>query len=154
MTLLIDGHNLIGQLPSLSLAYPDDEAKLLQLLVRYHWHKKQPITVIFDPGELRAHGPKLRPPPGITVIYAPPGSDADAVLIDRIQRHSRPRTLTVVSSDRAVVAAARAAGAKVIKAQDFARELMRAPEKTESEPGEKPPSSEEVQEWLDLFSKR
>ena len=32
MPLLIDGHNLIGQIPELSLADEDDEGKLVMLL--------------------------------------------------------------------------------------------------------------------------
>ena len=32
---LIDGHNLIGQLPDLSLTDPDDEAKLVQKLTGF-----------------------------------------------------------------------------------------------------------------------
>lgn len=152
MPLLIDGHNLIGQIPSLSLVDPDDEAKLLQLLARYHWRKKQPITVVFDPGLLPAHVSRSRPPAGITVVYAPAGSDADKVLLDRIAHHAKPKTLTVISSDRSIAAAAKAAGATVIRAQDFARELIRPPEKVETEPEDRPLSREEVQEWLDLFS--
>jgi len=35
MPLLIDGHNLIGQIPDISLSDPDDEAKLVLLLRRY-----------------------------------------------------------------------------------------------------------------------
>ena len=34
MHYLIDGHNLIARVPGLSLADPDDEVKLLQLLKR------------------------------------------------------------------------------------------------------------------------
>jgi len=154
MPLLIDGHNLIGQIPGLSLADPDDEAKLLQWLVRYHWRKKQPITVVFDPGWSPVHISRSRPPAGITVVYAPAGSDADKVLIDRIAHHAQPKTLTVVSSDRSIVAAAKAVGATVIRAQDFARELICPPEKVETEPEDRPLSQEEIQEWLDLFSQR
>ena len=35
MHYLIDGHNLIARVPGLSLADPDDEVKLLQLLKRW-----------------------------------------------------------------------------------------------------------------------
>lgn len=35
MNYLIDGHNLIARTPGLSLADPDDEAKLVQLLRRW-----------------------------------------------------------------------------------------------------------------------
>ncbi len=35
MPILIDGHNLIGRMPALSLADPDDERQLLALLLSY-----------------------------------------------------------------------------------------------------------------------
>ena len=35
MPLLIDGHNLIGQIAGMSLADPDDEGDLVMLLRRY-----------------------------------------------------------------------------------------------------------------------
>ena len=50
MPILIDGHNLIGQMSDLSLADPDDEAKLLQRLRGYRNVANQPITVVFDSG--------------------------------------------------------------------------------------------------------
>ena len=51
MHYLIDGHNLIARTPGLSLADPDDEAKLSALLRR--WAAADPrrkVTVIFDAG--------------------------------------------------------------------------------------------------------
>ena len=48
--LLIDGHNLIGQTPGLSLADPNDEQKLIVMLRRYAARKQARIVVIFDSG--------------------------------------------------------------------------------------------------------
>ena len=51
MPLLVDGHNLIGQVPGLSLADADDEAQLVQLLRRYSTAKRgRQVVVVFDRG--------------------------------------------------------------------------------------------------------
>ncbi len=52
MTLLIDGHNLIGsgQLRGIHLADEDDELRLVRLLRRYRSRVGSDITVIFDSG--------------------------------------------------------------------------------------------------------
>ena len=51
MHYLIDGHNLIGALPDISLEDPDDEVKLI--LVLRSWavaRRRREVTVIFDGG--------------------------------------------------------------------------------------------------------
>ena len=48
MQWLIDGHNLIGQMPNLRLDDPDDEAKLLQYLRNFRARTGHRITVVFD----------------------------------------------------------------------------------------------------------
>lgn len=152
MKYLIDGHNLIGRLPDLSLADPHDEARLIRLLARWRWrHNNPPVTVVFDPGDFAVHGERRRKQSGITVRYAPYTSDADAVLMRLIERSRQPAQLTVVSSDREIRSAARRQGARTISAGAFAGELT-APPAPEEEPMEEPPlSPEEVEAWLRLF---
>ena len=50
MPILIDGHNLIGRLPAISLQDPDDEEKLARMLSSYRARTGKSITVVFDPG--------------------------------------------------------------------------------------------------------
>ena len=47
MPLLIDGHNLIAKLPSISLDDPHDETQLVELLRRYRARTGKRIQVIF-----------------------------------------------------------------------------------------------------------
>ena len=157
MPILIDGHNLIGQLPTLSLQDPDDEEKLVRMLVSYRVRTGKRITVVFDPGggyalsETRRQG-------GIEVVFAPHGSNADAVIARRVQRNRDPRGLLVVTSDRGLAEAVTRLGARVRPAQAFAAELE-PPSATAQDaeldalPAEKdtPPTSEEVEAWLELF---
>ena len=50
MAIMIDGHNLIGKIPGLSLDDPDDEEKLLVRLRAYRARTGKRLVVYFDPG--------------------------------------------------------------------------------------------------------
>lgn len=153
MPLLIDGHNLIGQMKDLSLADPADEAKLLVRLHSYYARTKDPITVVFDPGDLPGVG-RPAPRPGITVIYAPHGEEADSILIRRIEREPNKKALTVVSSDRRVQSVAQANGVGSMRAQEFARKLAEIgqPASKTSAAEDKPKvSSSDVDYWMGIF---
>ncbi len=152
MPLLIDGHNLIGRMPDLSLEDPDDEAALVQRLRRYCWRHRRRATVVFDAGIPGGRSLALSSPE-VQVVFAPAGRTADALLCERIRRARDPAGLIVISSDRSVQAAARARGARVIPAEDFATELI-ADRKTELEEEEKPRSVGDLEEWLRLFNER
>ncbi|QLQ06054.1 MAG: hypothetical protein HZY76_08320 [Anaerolineae bacterium] len=52
MTLLIDGHNLIGVLPGIDLADPDDEVQLIHRLQAYHGASGRRMIVFFDSGDM------------------------------------------------------------------------------------------------------
>jgi len=154
---LIDGHNLIGQMTDLSLADPDDEAKLVQRLKIYRNSVNTPIIVVFDPGQ------SYTPPydlsgGGVEVIFAGQRSSADRLIISRIQRAADPGQLTVVSSDQEIADAARRHGAQVISAADFIREMARSHGPRRRRPKtpkleQRVPASE-VNEWLALFATR
>lgn len=154
MKYLIDGHNLIAQLPNISLTDPNDEAKLIQLLARWRWRHNSPsITVVFDPGDYAVHGQRRMKRSGINIRYAPYSSDADAVLLRLIGRSRQPQQLTVVSSDRDIQSAARRKGAHTMSAGMFATELTTPPQPDEAPVGEEEPlSPEEVEAWLELFN--
>jgi hypothetical protein len=157
---LIDGHNLIGQLPTLSLQDPDDEEKLVQMLVSHRARTGRRITVVFDPGGAYALA-ETRRQGGIEVVFAPHGSNADAIIAQRVKRSRDPRGLLVVTSDRGLAETVTRLGARVRPAEAFAVELGQtsrtAQEKTQDTlPSEKdsPPTSEEVEAWLALFEER
>jgi predicted RNA-binding protein with PIN domain len=153
--LVIDGHNLIGQIEDLSLSDPHDEEKLISRLEEYHRERGTPIIVVFDPGPAPPPAKRLRGK-GIKVLFAPPGSKADTLLINLIKKSPYPKGLTIVSSDREVRRAARARRAKTMTAQRFAR-LLSCPKRL---PRAKPTikerrlSSSEVKEWMAIFEKK
>lgn len=149
MPILIDGHNLIGQLPTLSLEDPDDEEKLVRLLKSYRARTGKAITVVFDPGRTSALA-KSRRLGGIEVVFAPHGSSADAVIARRVRRSQNPRAWLVVTSDRKLAATVTRLGARVQSAEAFASAMSRPTEES-PEWRDTPPTPEEVEEWLALF---
>jgi predicted RNA-binding protein with PIN domain len=147
--VLIDGHNLIGRLPALSLQDPHDEEKLVRLLTSYRARTGKAVTVVFDPGEV-FHLAQTRRFGGIEVVFAPHGSTADVVIARRVGSSRNPRGWLVVTSDQRLVETVKRHGARVQSAEDFASALDR-PAEAPPDWRETPPSPEEVGAWLALF---
>lgn len=156
MPLLVDGHNLIGQVPGLSLADADDEAQLVQLLRRYSTAKRgRQVVVVFDHG-VYGHPQQLNGY-GISCYFARSPRDADAELIKRLRAITRPRDWTLVTSDRQIASVAAERGVKTIAAHEFARQLAEHP--AAARPARPPAhakpdvrlSPAEIEEWLRIF---
>ena len=152
---LIDGHNLIGQLPDISLDDPDDEAKLVQKLIGFSARQKKKCVVIFDQGIV---GGKSRlSPRGVEVIFASTNTNADALMIARIKAARDPRQWVVVSGDLVVLDAARSRKMQAIRSAEFApllRPTHAADKDTkidEGKPADVYVSPAEVEAWLKLF---
>jgi predicted RNA-binding protein with PIN domain len=152
MHLLVDGHNLIGQVPGLSLADADDEGQLVLLLRGYATRKRgRQVVVVFDRG-VYGH-PQQLDGYGVSCHFAKSPQDADVQLIRRLRALHRPREWALVSSDRQVVRVAEECGVRVIGAREFAAQLH-APAAAPRPPAEKPEarlSPAEVEEWLRIF---
>jgi predicted RNA-binding protein with PIN domain len=154
--LLVDGHNLIGQMPGLNLADEDDEAQLVMLLRRYTTAKRgRQAIVVFDRG-IYGHPQRLNGY-GVTCHFARSPGDADAQIIKRLSTLQRPRDWTVVTSDRQVARAAQERGVRVISSQAFARQLLGPPSPAAPPQHDKPDiqlSDAEVEEWLQVFGEQ
>lgn len=148
MPLLIDGHNLIGQLPDLSLDDPNDEVKLVERVRRYCFRHRRRATVIFDRG-LPGGSSRRLSSSEVKVVFAPSGRTADGLIKSQLRRARDPAGLLVVSSDRAVQEAARRRGARVVAAGEFAMELIEP--KPTGAPSGKPGAFGSVEEWMELF---
>lgn len=153
MPILVDGHNLIGQMQRISLSDPDDEEQLVRLLRRFAAQRSsRRVVVIFD-GGVYGHPVRLGGF-GVDVHFAIPPRNADQELIARIRRITRRSEWQLVSSDRAVAGEARAHGLAVVSAQEFARrleqiDLPRA--NMQQKRNDRPLTKEEVAEWMRLF---
>lgn len=157
MQWLIDGHNLIGQMPNLRLDDPDDEAKLLQHLRNFRVRTGHRITVVFDAGPVYRPA-ETKKAGGVTVQFAAPGQTADQIIGQRVRRVKNPQELIVVTSDRAVQQAARQARVRVLTAREFVPQLLQgaaaAAEDDRGSQAEVQLSADEVEEWLKFFKKQ
>lgn len=151
MPLLIDGHNLIGQMDGINLSDPDDEHQLIEKLQDYCRRTGQRATVYFDNADPLSRDP--RPQSGLTVHFVPPPRTADQAIRQHLLQLGRgAKNWSVVSSDRSIRRAASGSGATIIRSEQFARQLQAPPR--HDPPAEKPtaPLPEEIDEWLKLFS--
>ncbi len=153
MPYLVDGHNLMGQIPGLTLANPEDRQRLVQRLCSFARARGCRITIIFD-GE---------PPKGwrsdaalgdVRARHPGRGRSADEVILDAIHRSSAPADITLVTSDRSLAEKARHLGARGIPGTRFLRmmgEVARGEAgAAEEKPG--PPAQDELDGWLEEFS--
>ena len=152
MPYLIDGHNLIGQLPDISLDDPNDEALLVQKLAGFFARARQKCVVIFDAG--LPGGASRLSTHGVKVVFASHLSSADQVILERIRKTRDPARWTVVSSDHHVLNVARQRKMNTLRAPEFAallRRPMPSPKPGLDEAVDTHLSDEEIDDWMRLF---
>lgn len=162
MPYLIDGHNLIGQLPDIHLSDPDDEAQLVLKLRRFAGRVGKKIIVVFDKG-LPAGVEKSLSTHSIEVRFASEKSSADQVLRNLILKTPSPQGWIVISSDVEITHIANQRGMQVMSAHQFAQQLSAittvASPKTKqqrqaiSKKTHPNLSQAEIDEWLSLFDR-
>jgi len=161
MHYLIDGHNLIGKLPDISLDDPNDEVKLVLRLKSWAaGGRKRRVTVIFDGGLPGGVARNLSGGP-VKVLFAAQEQTADAWLIRRIRAAKNPAELTLISSDREVIAAANSRRVPVLRSEEFAGRLLPEPSRpsVEEDTGKALPETKadprltqsEIDEWMTMF---
>lgn len=131
MALIIDGHNLIGTdvLPGIRLGDADDEWLLVQRLRTYAAARRLKLTVVFDSGPGLA-SPERLSNSAVAVRFAPPGVEADSVIVQLVRASSQPGKATVVTNDQGLASQVRSAGGQVRSATQFAAQL--APRKAKA----------------------
>jgi predicted RNA-binding protein with PIN domain len=172
---LVDGHNLIGQLQDLSLDDPQDEAKLSMAVRRYCMRHRVKATIIFDNGVPGGVSRELSSS-DVTVIFAPPGQQADGLLMRRARDVGKGKgqygDMILVTSDRRILDLCWAYGIETMASEEFALLLGFRPVEKEVEPVqpgqpaekrvyitfEKDPdpfvSPTEIAYWLTIFKRR
>jgi len=152
MPYIIDGHNLIAKIPGLSLGDIDDEDQLIEMVQDFCRRRRKQAEVYFDnapPGGLR-----VRKYGSVVAHYIRNSSTADDAIRARLGHLGRAaRNWSVVSSDLAVQASAKAAKAQVLSAETFARDLIETEEGNldRGDINEEGLSSDEVDDWLQIF---
>lgn len=154
MPYIIDGHNLIPKIPGLSLKAVDDEVQLIELLQEFCRRQRKQVEVFFDnapPDGVRARSYGM-----LTARFVRAGTTADTAIHHRLNKLGKiARNWTVVSSDLAVQASAHAVQAQIMSSDAFARLLVKTLDEIEKDSGSSNDiklSSEELDEWMDLFN--
>ena len=150
MHYLIDGHNLIGQMPGISLADPDDEQKLIAALRAFLVRVNKQGVVIFDKGLPGGAGKWSNAV--LEVRFAQGGKSADDLILARVKADRNPGGLIVVSGDNEIMAAAKQAGARAMRASDFAAKMQDKPKAARKK--EDGLSPDEVAFWEEAFKKK
>jgi predicted RNA-binding protein with PIN domain len=154
MSLVIDGHNLIGTnvFPDITLADVDDEARLVARLRVWKSRYKGPMTVIFDRGVTAGQSANLSGA-GVRVIFARNPEEADDLIRRRIRKAAKG--LVVVTNDRLLREEAATAGVEVWNGEKFVQRMSLPPAiPDQPEAGADPRlslSPQEVAEWERLF---
>jgi len=164
MHYIIDGHNLIGKMPDISLKDPNDEVRLVLRLKSWAAESKQrQVTLFFDGGVPGGTVNRLSSR-NLKVIFAPSGQTADSLIIRHLKKLKNPGGYTLVTSDREIIRAAQALRIRFLQSEQFIERMgfVFAEPSPEKEPKpatavtpEKAPDPQideaEIQEWLDLF---
>lgn len=154
MPYLIDGHNLIPKLPGLSLHSLDDEVQLIQRLQEFCRRTGKSVEVYFDNAPLdQARTQRFG---SVKAHFIRTGYTADEAIIARLRTLGRAaRNWYVVSSDRQIIAAAKATHAQIISAERFTQLII----EDQPDGGVSPEvdadlslGPDEINVWLDLFN--
>lgn len=152
MTLLIDGHNLIGAgvFPDILLSDEDDEAKLVARLRVWKSRYRGKFVVIFDRG-IPGGKDVVMSGAGVEVIFAADPAQADDLIRRRLQRHTPG--LTLVTNDEALLREAAVHRVRAWRGEEFVRRLaVQVPDAPEPGAEIDPTISKtEVDEWLAVF---
>jgi uncharacterized protein len=120
--LIIDGYNVLAAGKAGGRHSDMARESLLRDLAAYRHRKGHALTVVFDGWQQGQPTESRESRGGVQVIYSKRGERADQV----IQRLAREygADCAVVSSDHEIINAAKAYGAFVIEAQEFAEKLQ------------------------------
>ncbi|MBE0536980.1 MAG: NYN domain-containing protein [Phycisphaerae bacterium] len=158
MPLLVDGYNLLRTVQKDEQFEEMRESGLCRIISDYLVTMRDRGHVIFD-----GTGPpdkeemeQLGGLDNLEVYFSGEHSDADTVIEQKIEDNTAPKSLVVVSTDRAVRAAAGRRKATSVRSDVFWQQLLLRLEnrrKPANEPGAKRQgiSDIETDQWLDLF---
>ncbi len=158
MPYIIDGNNLIGSSPDISLDDKDSRKKIIYILKKYQEVKNNNIIVIFD-GEpdiiLNRENLKNK----FTIIYPKYGDSADDEIKKIINNYNNFKDVILVSSDRELKTYAKKKGARIINSIEFYFEVKRVyhingkKEKLKKRINIEI-SEKEVDSWMKIFDKK
>ena len=157
MPYIIDGNNLIGCSPDISLEDSNSRSEIIGIVKKFQKKKKSKIIVVFD-GEPDTFSNEENPTEKIVVKYPPIGDSADDEIKRILDGYTYFRDVVLVTSDRELKDVAKKKGARVVNSIEFYYELKRVYRATgRIELKQKRIDTElsegEVDQWLKIFDK-
>ena len=160
--LLVDGYNLIKATPDLRhqerLSLEQARRALQQALTLYAQRTGARITLYFDGDEGLEFMPASEQHP-IQTVFSHPPQTADDLIKEAVQNKHGARRLRVISSDREIRRFAQRHKIRSSKADEFAEELQRPPQREKpDEPDDQEAfrhaalNEEEITAWEKLFA--
>jgi len=155
-SIFIDGHNLIHRIKELREYMQKDHEnarnELISRLVRLISKKNINIHLVFDGN--RVGQPSNQNINGIHVTYSIKPQTADTVIKLLLDKSNNPRNVLVISSDNSVYQYAKTSKAQVLRSEEFYKKYLHVDRSFESTGKEKEMSSEELQNWIELFDNK
>ncbi|MCK4836619.1 MAG: NYN domain-containing protein [Candidatus Aminicenantes bacterium] len=155
MPTIIDGNNLIGSSPDISLDDPAAREKMLHMVKTYQESKNGNIIIVFD-GKPESIYYNDNSAEKFSVVYPRYGCSADEEIKEILNGYSDFKSVKLVSSDRDLKIFAKSKGAKTINSIEFYFELKRV-YRLNGKKEEKlrrihnKISKQEVDQWLKIF---
>jgi predicted RNA-binding protein with PIN domain len=154
--LIIDGYNLLRAVQNISEQTGGiTDIQICYIISRYLTITKSRGTIIFD-----GIGPRdktvFNNSANLEVVFSGKSKEADDIIEKLVLENSAPKSLTVVSSDRRVKAAANRRKAAAITSLDFWTEAVKKIEQKMRKKSEPPAkylgiSAAETEYWLKVF---
>jgi predicted RNA-binding protein with PIN domain len=158
MPYIIDGNNLVGCFPDISLDDPDARSRLLYVIRKFQENRKNNVIIVFD-GEPDEGVRKQVTSSKFTIVYPDIGNSADDEIKVILSSFNYFKDVVVVTSDRELKTFAKKKGAKTINSIEFYFELKRFShiygKKEENQKRIDAKLSEtEVDQWMKIFNER
>ena len=145
---IIDGNNLIGKISELWQLQESDRqlsrVKLVKKIDEYFGDKKVKVSIHFDGFE----SDKI-PSTSASLTYSNKKS-ADSKIKSEIDSSTKPRTIAVISSDHSVQNYAKVNGCKIIKSEDFGKQMKSKRKRIDEDAIAKSISNEEIKKMFGL----
>jgi predicted RNA-binding protein with PIN domain len=124
MPYIIDGDNVIGSSPDISLEDPKARYKLIHIIRKFQENRKNNVTIVFD-GMPENGIQRENINEKFCVRYPQTGSSADDEIKRILAGFTYFKDVTLVTSDRELRVFAKKKGAKIVNSTEFFFELRR-----------------------------
>lgn len=155
MPYVIDGNNLVGCSPDISLKDPNARDRVIRIVKRFQENRNNSVVIVFD-GAPDAGVRRWEESTKLTVIYPKGGNTADDEIKEILDGFHYFKDVVLVSSDRELKTFAKKKGARTVNSIEFYYELKRFShihvKREESQKRiEAELSDSEVDQWLKVF---